>query len=610
MKTDADIAHSIKLKRIESITRRLHIPPHHVIPYGRYIAKINPALLRDLEQNKDGNLILVTSMSPTPAGEGKTTLTIGLAQSLKLLKKKVIACIRQPSLGPFFGAKGGATGSGLSQVLPVEDITMHFTGDDHAVVSAHNLISSIIDNHIYHGNKLGINPDRILWKRVSDINDRTLRKIKIDLGGKCERQEDFYISAASELMSILCLSQDIQDLERRIEKILLAFDREGHLILLKDLKIQGAVTALLKNAIHPNLVQSIEGAPVFIHGGPFGNVSLGCSSLVATKTALKLADYVITEAGFATELGAEKFFDIKCRVGGLKPSAVVIVATLKALQLHGGAKDYEKLSPTPQSPPTKGGETNRETPVKRGENFVGIPSPMMGEETTKIPSLLVGEGQSLPPKSLSGGEGGLLEGGFKNLEKHIENIQRFGLPFLVAVNRFETDTDEELKEITHRLENKGIPAFISDVRNKGGKGGLDIAKGLINLCKARNNFNYLYLLELSIKEKIMTIAKEMYGADGAIFTEEAEKDIMVLEDSGYKNLPICVAKTPKSLSDNPALLGRPKNFKITVQQVLPAAGAGFLVAVCGNILLMPGFPEHPMAERIEVDEEGRIIGFI
>src|SRR3990170_4238920 len=545
MKTDADIAHSIKLKRIESITRRLHILPHHVIPYGRYIAKINPALLRDLEQNKDGNLILVTSMSPTPAGEGKTTLTIGLAQSLKLLKKKVIACIRQPSLGPFFGAKGGATGSGLSQVLPVEDITLHFTGDDHAVVSAHNLISSIIDNHIHHGNKLEINTNRILWRRVSDINDRMLRKIRVDFGGKNERTEEFHISAASEIMSILCLSQDIQDLKRRIEKIFLAFDTNGNPIVLKDLKIQGAVTALLRNAIHPNLVQSVEGAPMFVHGGPFGNVSLGCSSLIATKMALKLADYVVTEAGFATELGAEKFFDIQCRIGNIEPSAVVIVATIKALRLHGHSL---------------------------GTDF-----------------------KSVPKRGL----GGLLAGGLKNLEKHIENIQRFGLPFLVAINRFQDDTEDELKAAITALEHKGIPAFIVDVRNKGGKGGLDTAKELMKLCKAKNNFDYLYSLKMSIKEKIAAITKEMYGADGAAFTEQAEKDITEMENLGYMNLPICVAKTPKSLSDNSALLGRPENFKITVQRVLPASGAGFLVAVCGNILIMPGFPEHPLAEKID-----------
>ncbi len=540
MKIDEQIAGSVKLITSENLAKRLNIPEKHRMPYGRHIAKINSTLLKDLAKRKDGKLIVVTAMSPTPSGEGKTTLTIGLAQTFKQLKRRVVACIRQPSLGPFFGAKGGATGSGYSQVLPVEDIALHFTGDDHAVVSAHNLISSIIDNHVYHGNKLKINPDRILWKRASDINDRALRKIKIDFGGKGERLEEFYISAASELMSILCLSQNLSDLKKRIENILLAFDSNGRPILLKDLKIQGAVTALLKNAIHPNLVQSVEGAPVFIHGGPFGNVSIGCSSLIATKLALKLSDYVITEAGFATELGAEKFFDIKCRIGRLKPSAVVIVATLKALRFHN----------IPQKSP------------------------------------------SFPP--FSKGE----EGGFKNLEKHIENIRRFGLPFLVAINRFKDDTDKELNEIINLLEDKGIPAFISDVRNKGGKGGLDIAEKLIELCKEENRFKYLYPLNMPVKEKITTIATEMYGADGAIFTDEAEKDIQDMEAFGYKNLPVCIAKTPKSLSDNAALPGRPENFKITVRQVLPAAGAGFLVAICGNILLMPGFPEHPMAERI------------
>ena len=534
MTTDADIARSIELKPIEDIAGTLRIPPRHVISYGPHTAKVNSALLKDLKHVKDGKLIIVTAMTPTPAGEGKTTLTIGLAQAFKLLNKKVIACIRQPSLGPFFGVKGGATGSGYSQVLPSEDITLHFTGDDHAVVSAHNLIASILDNHIYHGNRLGINPDRILWKRVSDINDRALRRIRISVGDKNERIDEFYISAASEIMSILCLSQNIKEIKERVKKILLSFDSVGNPILLKNLKISGAVTALLKNAIYPNLVQSYEGAPVFVHGGPFGNVSLGCSSLIATKMALKLSDYVITEAGFATELGAEKFFNIKCRIGNLKPSTVVIVATLKALRLHG----------------------------------------------------------------------------FKNLEKHIENIRKFGIPFLVAINRFKDDTDKELNEIINLLEDKGIPAFISDVRNKGGRGGLDIAKKLIKLCNTKNSFRYLYPLKMQIKEKIELLAKEMYGADSAIFTDEAEKDIQDMEAFGYKNLPVCIAKTPKSLSDNPNLLGRPEGFKVTVQRVLPATGAGFLIAICGNILLMPGFPEHPIAERIEVDSEGRIVGFI
>lgn len=530
MKTDIEIALSVKLKRIEDIAERLHIPSRHIISYGRYIAKINLALLKNPAREKDGKLILVTSMSPTPAGEGKTTITIGLAQSLRLLNKKAIACIRQPSLGPFFGAKGGATGSGRSQVLPVEDITMHFTGDDHAVVSAHNLIASIIDNHLYYGNKLRINPDRILWKRVSGINDRALRKIKVGLGMKIERLDGFHISAASEIMSILCLSQNIRDLKHRVENILVAFDNNSRPLFAKDLKIQGAVTALLKNAIHPNIVQSVEGAPVFVHGGPFGNVSLGCNSLIATKMALRLAEYVITEAGFATELGAEKFFDVKCRIGGLTPALAVIVATLNALRLHG----------------------------------------------------------------------------FKNLERHVDNIQKFGIPLLVAINRYEKDTDEELSEIINLLENKDIRAFVADVRNKGGKGGIDIAEKIIELCRQKNKFHYLYPLDMSVKEKIITIAKEMYGADKVIFSKEAEDDIKVLEDIGYKNLPVCIAKTPHSLSDNPSLTGRPNGFDITVQRVMPAVGAGFLAALCGKILLMPGFPEHPIAERIDLDDKGNL----
>jgi len=534
MTTDVDVARSIELKPIEDITGTLRILPRHVISYGPHTAKVNSALLKDLKHVKDGKLIIVTAMTPTPAGEGKTTIAIGLAQSLKLLNKRTIACIRQPSLGPFFGVKGGATGSGWSQILPVEDITLHFTGDDHAVVSAHNLIASIIDNHLYHGNKLGISPERILWNRVSDINDRALRKVRVGLGGNAERPDEFHISAASEIMSILCLSQNLKDLQKRVENILLAFDNNGRAIFLRDLKIQGAVTALLRNAIHPNIVQSVEGAAVFVHGGPFGNVSIGCNSLIATTMALKLADYVITEAGFATELGAEKFFNIKCRAGSLNPSLAVIVATLNALRIHS----------------------------------------------------------------------------FKNLERHIENIRKFNIPIIVAINRFETDTDKELKEIISLLESKGIPAFAADVRNKGGKGGIDIAEKITELCAMKNDFQYLYPLNMPVKEKILTIAKEMYGADGVIFTQKAEKDIQDMEEPGYKNLPVCIAKTPKSLSDNPNLLGRPEGFKITVQRVLPATGAGFLIAICGNILLMPGFPEHPIAERIEVDSEGRIVGFI
>jgi len=532
MKSDLDIIRSIEPRPIKEIVKRLRIPPQHVMPYGHYIAKIHSGYLQELQDKREGRLILVTSMTPTPAGEGKTTLTIGLAQAFTGLGKRAMACIRQPSLGPFFGVKGGATGGGYSQVLPWEEITLHFTGDDHAVTTSHNLISSVIDNHLYHGNKLGIDPNRILWRRVSSISDRALRMVKIGLvKGGVERPEEFHISSASEIMSILCLSQNLQDLKRRVEGVIVAFDNKGNAITIKDLNIQGAVVALLKDALHPNLVQSLEGTPVFVHGGPFGNVSLGCSSLIATKMALRLADFCITEAGFATDLGAEKFFDIKCRIGNLKPSAVVIVATLRAIHMHG----------------------------------------------------------------------------LENLERHIENIQRFGLPFVVAINRFKTDRDEELMEVIQTIERHGIPSFLVDVRDRGGEGGLDVARGLIGLCRKKGVFRYLYPLDMILKEKITTIAREMYGARGVIFTEGAERDIRDMEVLGKADLPVCIAKTPKSLSDNPTLLGRPEDFDITVQEVWPAAGAGFLVATCGNILLMPGLPEHPIAERIDIDGDGRMV---
>lgn len=540
MNSDIGIARAIELLPIQEIARRLHIPPKYIIPYGPYIAKVHSDYLQDLQGRKDGRLVLVTSMSPTPQGEGKTTLTIGLAQALNLLGRRAIACIRQPSLGPFFGVKGGATGGGYSQVLPMEDITLHFTGDDHAVTTSHNLISSIIDNHLYHGNKLGIDPNRILWRRVSNINDRALRMVRVGLvKGGVERLEEFHISSASEIMSILCLSQNLQDLKRRVEGMIVAFDDRGNAVTPGDLNIHGAVAALLKDALHPNLVQSLEGTPVFVHGGPFGNVSLGCSSLMATRLALKLSEYVLTEAGFATDLGAEKFFDIKCRVDGLRPSAVVIVATLRALHLHGGINDGE--------------------------------------------------------------------GGMENLLKHIENIQGFDLPVVVAINHFPNDTDKEIREVIRTLGGKGVLAFMANVREEGGKGGMDLAEGLVELCKRENGFHYLYPLEMPVEEKITTIARSIYGADGVVFTEGAKRDIKDIEALRLSNLPVCIAKTPKSLSDNPTLLGRPKGFNITIHRVLPASGAGFLVAHCSSILLMPGLPEHPMAERIDVDKDGRVI---
>lgn len=549
MKTDSEIAFSAPVRPVSEIGTEAGVPPEYLIPFGRYAAKIDSRLLEAYSQRPDGKLILVTAMSPTPTGEGKTTLTIGLSQSLKLLGKKVMACLRQPSIGPLFGAKGGATGAGYSQVIPPADISLQFTGDDYAIVTAHNLISSVIDNHIYHGNKLGIDKDRILWNRVSTVNDRALRKIKIGLGkAEGERVEEFHISAASEIMSILCLSKDLSDLKERVKRLLLAFDREGRPVTAGDLKIDGAASALLRNAIHPNLVQSVEGVPVLVHGGPFGNISIGTNSLMATRLALKLGDYVLTEAGFATELGAEKFFDIKCRAGNLKPSLAVIVVTLKALKFHGGSKDC--LS------------NDREAIVK----------------------------------------------GLSNLKKHLENIGKFKLPSLVVINRFNGDSPEELEFAAEKIRELGTEVYVTDVRDNGGRGGVEAAKTILRLTEEDNGFNQLYALEKSVKEKIATIAREMYGAEGVIYAEEAERDIDEIERLGWGKLPVCVAKTPKSLSDDPALTGRPEGFKVTVRRVKPALGAGFLVAVAGSVLLMPGLPEHPLAEGIGVDGNGKVTG--
>lgn len=519
----------MELKPIEDITGGLKIPREYVIPYGRHIAKIDSRLLGALPR-PDGKLVLITSMTPTGTGTGKTTLTIGLTQALRTLGKNAVAAIRQPSLGPLFGAKGGATGSGLSTAHPSGDISMHFTGDDSAVCASHNLISALIDNHIYHGNTLGIK--NVIWPRVSPVNDRALRKVLIGSGSEFERPEEFHISAASEIMSILSLSISLDDLIKRIDRIIVAFGKDGAPVRVADLKAGGAASALLKNALHPNLVQSTEGAPVFIHTGPFGNVSIGCSSLIAAKIALKLSGYTLTEAGFSTELGAEKFFDIMCRAGSLKPSAAVIVATLDAIKTHGMA----------------------------------------------------------------------------NLLRHASNIERFGVPFAVAINRFNADNETETFGVLKTLKDKNIPAFTSDVRDKGGKGGVEGAETIIELCERENRFKYLYDLEETIEEKISVIAKELYGADGVAFTDPAKDDIKNIERIGLSRLPVCVAKTPKSLSDDPGLTGAPRGFTITVKGVRPAAGAGFLVALCGNILLMPGLPAHPNAETIGVDKDGNITG--
>lgn len=533
---------------IAEVADSIGIPQGRLIPYGRWMAKVDSKLLLDLKDDAGGRLILVTAMSPTPEGVGKTTVTIGLAQSLKLLGHRAFACIRQPSLGPFFGAKGGATGSGRAQAIPTEEITLQFTGDDYSTIIAHNLISSVLDNQIYHGNPLGIDQEKILWRRVSALNDRALRRVRLGLATRFERDEEFHISAASEVVSALCLSLDIEELKGRIGRMALAFDHSGGIVTPKDLKVDGAATALLKNALNPNLAQTVEGAPIFVHGGPFGNISIGCSSLIASRLALCLADYVVTEAGFSTELGAEKFFDIKCRAGKLRPSAVVIVATLGALRLHGGAVDFKK--------------SDMAASVR----------------------------------------------GLENLKKHIDNIHKFSLPCMVAINRFSGDSIEETGEVIRRIMDYGVEAFVVDVRERGGAGGLDAAGAVIDLCERENGFKYLYDASLPIEDKVTLIAREMYGATSVVFTEEAQRDIRDMERLGFSALPICMAKTPRSLSDNPALIGAPKGFSVTVDRVSVASGAGFVVVHCGKVLLMPGLPVHPLSEGMDVDRDGDITG--
>ncbi|MFQ5464419.1 MAG: formate--tetrahydrofolate ligase [Thermodesulfobacteriota bacterium] len=537
---------------IEEVASTLGLPERRLVPFGRFMAKVDPAVLDDRAGGVDGRLIVVTSMSPTPAGEGKTTLTIGLAQSMKLLGLKAAGCIRQPSLGPLFGTKGGATGSGLSMVHPAEEIAMHFTGDDAAVASAHNLIASAVDNHVYHGNPLAIDRPGISWPRVSVVNDRMLRRVRLGVGiGDHERRGRFIISAASELMSVLCVSRGTADLRERAGRVVVGRTLEGAPVTAEDIKAAGAAAALMKNAVLPNLVQSTEGAAVFVHGGPFGNISLGCSTLLATRLALRLADYVLVEAGFATDLGAEKFFDILCRGGaggGLRPAAAVVVATLAALRLHGGAADYT----TP----------DRTAAVR----------------------------------------------GLDNLAKHVENIRLFGVPAVVALNRYASDRPEELREIKERIEEAGIPVHVVDVREGGPAGGLEAAERLTELCAEGSAFRPLYPLDAPIKEKIASVAAKVYGAAGVAYTDQAEEDLRWLEQRGFGGLAVCMAKTHRSLSDDPDLLGRPTGFEITVRRVELSAGAGFVVPVCGKVLLLPGLPARPRLEGIDVDSGGNITG--
>ncbi|BES64505.1 formate--tetrahydrofolate ligase [Gottschalkiaceae bacterium SANA] len=552
--TDIEIARSAKMKTIDKIAEEAGILSSELEPYGRYMAKISLDAMKRLKDQPDGKLILVTAINPTPAGEGKTTTNIGLSMAMNQLGKKTFTTLREPSLGPVFGIKGGAAGGGYSQVLPMEQINLHFTGDIHAITSAHNLLTALLDNHIHRGNELNIDPRRVVWKRVMDLNDRALRHVNVGLGGPLNgvpRESGFDITVASEIMAILCLSNDIEDLKRRLDRIIVAYTYDVQPIRCKDLGATDSLAILLREALNPNLVQTIEGTPAIIHGGPFANIAHGCNSVLATKMALKLGDYVVTEAGFGADLGAEKFFNIKCRKANLTPDAAVIVATARALKFHGGV------------------EKTRLTE----ENLVAVKK------------------------------------GFANLEKHVENVRKFGIPCVVAINVFASDTREEL-DLIHRLCHEiGIEVVLAEVWGKGGAGGLALAEKVIELVESNhNNFHYLYDSNRSIREKIITIAKEIYGADGVKFSKECEKHIAELEELGLDRYPICMAKTPMSLSDDPRLKGRPEGFKINVQQIRAKAGAGFLIVYTGNVMTMPGLPKVPSAVKMTIDKNGTIQG--
>lgn len=554
-KSDIEIAQEAKLERIEQIAERLSIPGEFLECYGAYKAKVDYNLLSQYEKKDDGKLILVTAITPTPAGEGKTTTTVGLGDALSRLGKKTVIALREPSLGPVFGIKGGAAGGGYAQVVPMEDINLHFTGDIHAVTTANNLIAALLDNHIQQGNALHIDPRRITWKRCMDMNDRQLRFMVNGLGGKANgvpREDGFDISVASEIMAVLCLASDILDLKQRVARIIVGYTYEGKPVTVGDLKGQGAVAALMKDALKPNLVQTLEHTPTFIHGGPFANIAHGCNSIMATKMALKLGDYVVTEAGFGADLGAEKFLDIKCRYSGLKPSAVVIVATARALKLHGG-----------------------------------VPKTDLNKENLQA-----------------------LDKGLENLLKHVENItQHFGLPAVVAINEFPSDTKEEMRLIEERCRQLGVKAVLSQVWAKGGEGGKALAEEVLRAIeKEENHFRFIYETHIPIREKIETLAKTIYGADGVDYIGNASRQIDELEALGLGNLPICVAKTQYSISDDPLKLGRPRGFRITVRNVKASVGAGFIVVLTGDIMTMPGLPKKPAAETIDVDETGKISG--
>lgn len=554
MLSDIEIAQSAKMKPIMEIAQNLGIDPDDVELYGKYKAKLSEALYTKLENKKNGKLILVTAINPTPAGEGKTTISVGLAQAMNKSGRNAVLALREPSLGPVFGIKGGAAGGGYSQVVPMEDINLHFTGDMHAITAANNLLCAALDNHMQQGNELGIDQRRILFKRCLDMNDRALRNIVIGMGGKINgvpREDGFHITVASEIMAILCLAADLDDLKKRISKILVGYNYSGEPVYAGDLGVSGAMTALLKDALKPNLVQTLENTPAFIHGGPFANIAHGCNSVRATKLALKLGDYCITEAGFGSDLGAEKFFDIKCRFAGLSPDCVVLVATIRALKYNGGVA-----------------KTDLQT-----ENIQA------------------------------------LKNGIVNLKVHIENMRKFGVPVVVAINRFHTDTDAEIKMVEEFCREMGVQVSMAEIFAKGGEGGIDLAD---KVCKTIENnhseFKSLYDEKLSIKEKLEIIAKEIYRADGVSFTAAAEKNIKEIEALGFGDIPVCVAKTQYSLSDDPSKLGKPENFNITVRELKLSSGAGFVVALTGSIMTMPGLPKNPAALNIDCDINGNITG--
>lgn len=553
MLSDIQIAQQAVLKPITKIAQELGIEEEELEPYGRYKAKVNDKLFQRVKDRKDGRLVLVTAINPTPAGEGKTTVTTGLGQAMAKIGKNAVIALREPSLGPVFGVKGGAAGGGYSQVLPMEDINLHFTGDMHAITAANNLLCALLDNHIHQGNSLNIDPRRILIKRCLDMNDRELRNIVAGLGGRINgvpREDGFVITVATEIMAILCLASDLMDLKRRFGEILVAYTYSGEPVYAKDLKAEGAMTALMKDAVMPNLVQTLEGTPAIMHGGPFANIAHGCNSVRATRLALKLADYCITEAGFGSDLGAEKFFDIKCRLSGLKPSAVVLVATVRALKYNGG-----------------------------------VPKAELSAENLEA-----------------------LEKGVANLKAHIENMRKYQVPVVVAINRFLSDSDRELQLIEKTCADCGADFAMTEVFAKGGEGGKALAQKVVAACEKPSNFTPIYSGQLTIAEKVETLAKEIYGADGVTYTAAAQKALKEIQALGGDRLPVCVAKTQYSLSDNPALLGRPKGFQITVRDMKLSNGAGFVVIYTGDIMTMPGLPKVPAAEKIDVTADGVIEG--